>query len=116
MLHGDEATGTGASYTSTKPRGWTRATLPYSHNTRFPTSHFVVFQKRYESLIRFSILHRMISIPSRKRRLLHKARGTCRGPRRSSLRFIRTPTTRVRWKHKFTRRSWSAAPPKSFLG
>ena len=77
---------------------------------------FVVSPKRCESLIRFSILHRTTSIPLCKRRLSHKPRATCRGPRRSSLRSIRTPTTPARWKHKFTKRSWSAALHKSSLG
>ena len=53
----------------------------------------VVSPKRCESLIRFSISHRTTSIPSWKRRLLHKPRATCRGPRRSSLRSTRAPTT-----------------------
>ena len=59
-------------------------------------SVFVVSPKRCESLIRFSISYRTTSIPSWKRRLLHKPRATCRVPRRSSLRSTRPPTiTRV---------------------
>ena len=50
------------------------------------------------------------------RRLSHKPKATCRVPRRSSRRCIRPPTTPGRWKHKFTKRSWSAALHKSFLG
>ena len=67
------------------------------------------FPKRCESLIRFSILHRTTSIPSRQKRLLHKQRAICREPRPSSLRFTHLPTTPLRWKHKPIRRSWSAA-------
>ena len=51
-----------------------------------------------------------------KRRLSHKPRATCRGPRRSSLRSTRAPTTPAPWKHKFTKRSWSAALHQSSLG
>ena len=35
---------------------------------------------------------------------------------RYSLHCIRTPTTAAPWKHKFTRRSWSAARHRSSLG
>src|SRR5947207_2501640 len=56
MSHGGEASGTGASRTSTKPSGSTRATFSYSPSTRFPISGFVVSPKRCGSLIRFSIL------------------------------------------------------------
>ena len=102
--------------TSTKPSGSTRATLTCSPSTRFPISIFVVFPKRCESLIRFSISPRTTWIPSRPRRLLHKPRAICRVLRRSSLRSIRTPTTPTLWKHKFTKRSWSAALHQSSLG
>ena len=44
-----------------------------------------------------------------KGELSHKPRAICRGLLRSSLRCIRTPTTPAPWKHKFTKRSWSAA-------
>ena len=74
---------------------------------------FVGSPKRCEKLIRFSISRRTMSIPSRKRRLSRKPRATCRGPRHSSLRFTPLPTTTVRWKHKFTKRSWSAALDQS---
>jgi tetratricopeptide (TPR) repeat protein len=37
-------------------------------------------------------------------------------PRRFSLRCIRTPTTSTPWKHKRTKRSWSAALHQSSLG
>jgi tetratricopeptide (TPR) repeat protein len=74
------------------------------------------FPKRCESLIRFSISRRTTWIRLVERRLSHKPRATCRGLRRSSLRSTRRPTTRRRWKHKFTKRSWSAALHKSSLG
>ena len=77
---------------------------------------FVVSPKRCESLIRFSTSRRTTWIPSRTRRLSHKPRAICRVLLRSSLRCVRLPTTQVRWKHKFTKRSWSAALHKSFLG
>ena len=77
---------------------------------------FVVSPKRCESLIRFSISYRTTSIPSWKRRLLHKPRATFRVPRRSSLRSTRPPKITLRWKHKFTKRSWSAALHQSSLG
>ena len=82
MSRGGEASGTGASRTSTKPSGSTRATFTSSPSTRFPISLFVVSPKRCESLIRFSILHRTTWIPSCKRRLSHKPRAICRVPRR----------------------------------
>ena len=116
MSRAGEASGTGASRTSTKPSGSTRATLTYSSSTRFPTSTFVVSPKRCESLIRFSILHRTTWIPSRRRRVLHKPRAIFRGPLRYSLRSTRLPTTPTRWKHKLTKRSWSAALHQSSLG
>ena len=47
----------------------THATFGCSPSTRFPISIFVVFPKRCESLIRFSILHRTTWIPSRSRRV-----------------------------------------------
>ena len=77
---------------------------------------FVVSPKRCESLIRFSISRRTTSIPLCKRRLSHKPRATCRGPRHSSLRSTRRRRHPARWKHKFTKRSWSAALHKSSLG
>ena len=77
---------------------------------------FVVSPKHCESLIRFSISHRTTWIPSRSRRISHKPKATCRVPRRSSLRSTRVPTTPARWKHKFTKRSWSVALHKSSLG
>ncbi len=53
MSHGDEASGTGASRTSTKPRSLTRATFTYSRSTRLPISLVVVSQKRCRNLSRF---------------------------------------------------------------
>jgi len=116
MSHGGEASGTGARGTSSKPSGSTRATFTCSPSMRIPISVFVVFPKPCENLIRFSISHRTTWIPSRQRRVLHKPRATWRGPRRSWLLCIRTPTTPAPWKHKFTKRSWSAALHKSSLG
>ena len=57
--------GTGATPTSTKPSGSTRATLIYSPSTRFPMPFFVVSPKRCESLIRFLISYPTTSTPSR---------------------------------------------------
>jgi TolB-like protein len=50
---GGEASGTGASRTSTKPSGSTRATFTYSPSTRLPIFTSVVYPKHCESLIRF---------------------------------------------------------------
>ena len=62
MSREGEASGTGASRTSTKPSGSTRATFTCSLSTGFPISNFVVSQ-RSASLIRFSTLRRTTSIP-----------------------------------------------------
>ena len=113
MLRAGEASGTGASHTSTRPSGSTRATLTYSPRTQHPPLYGGASPKRCESLIRFSILYRTTWIPLRKRRLLHKPRVTCRVLQRFSLRSTRTPTTPPPWEHKFTKRSWSAARHKS---
>jgi hypothetical protein len=50
------------------------------------------------------------------RRQSHKPKAICREPRRFSLRYIRMRTTPTRWKHKFTKRSWSVALHQSSLG
>src|SRR5205823_12919174 len=89
---GGEASGTGASRTSTKASGSTRATFTYSPSTRLPISTIVVYPKHCESLIRFSILRRTILIPSGTRRVLHKPRATCRGLLHFSLRSAQVPT------------------------
>src|SRR5438132_415802 len=49
MSRGGEASGTGASRTSTKPSGSTRATFPCSASMPLPITHFVVSPKRWES-------------------------------------------------------------------
>src|SRR6266571_3874177 len=48
ISHAGEPSGTGASHTSTKPSGSTRAMLTYSPSTRLPISTFVVSPKRCE--------------------------------------------------------------------
>ena len=53
---------------------------------------------------------------SRLREKSHKPKAICHGQLRYSLRCIRTPTTPARWKHKSTKRSWSAALRRRFLG
>ena len=103
MSRAGKASGTGARSTSTKPSGSTRAMLTYSSSTRFPTSTFVVSPRRCESLIRFSILHRTMWIPSLRRRVLHKPRAIFRGPLQSSLRSTRCRQRRTRWKPKLTK-------------
>jgi len=45
---GGEASGTGASRTSTKPSGSTRATFTYSPSTRLPISSIVIYPKHCE--------------------------------------------------------------------
>jgi tetratricopeptide (TPR) repeat protein len=45
-----------------------------------------------------------------------QAEVICRVLLRSSLRCVRMPTATVRWKRKFTKRSWSAALHNSPLG
>ena len=50
MSHGGEASGTGASRTSTKPSGSTRATFTCSPSTRFLISVFVVFPEALRKL------------------------------------------------------------------
>src|SRR4029453_3708031 len=116
MLRGDKVTGAGASPILTKPCGLTHATFGCLLTRRIRIPYFVVSQKRCESLIRFSTSYRTMWIRSRKRLLSYKPRVICRGLLRYSLRYVRMPTTQVRWKHKFTRRFWSAALHKSFLG
>src|SRR6266550_6458433 len=116
MSRGGEASGTGASHTSTRPSGSTRATLTYSPRTQDPPLYGGASPKRCESLITFSILYRTTWIPLRKRRRSHKRRATFRGLLHYSLRCIRTPTTPPPWEHKFTKRSWSVALHKSSLG
>src|SRR5438067_4615330 len=93
MSRAGEASGTGASRTSTEPSGSTRATLACSPRRRNPMSAFVVSPKRCESWIKFSISHRTTWIPSRKRRLSRRLRAICRVLLRSLLHFSRTPTT-----------------------
>jgi tetratricopeptide (TPR) repeat protein len=53
MSHADEASGTGASRSSTKPSGSTRAMFSSLASTRLPMLTFVVFPKRCGNLIRF---------------------------------------------------------------
>src|SRR5436305_14203292 len=116
MLRGGKVNGAGASPILTKPSGLTHATfgcLPTKH-IRIP--YFVVSPKRCESLIRFSTSYRTTWIRSHIRRLSYKPRVICRVLLRYSLRCVRLPTTQVRCKHKFTRRSWSVALHKSYLG
>ena len=77
---------------------------------------FVVFPKRCENLIRFSISHRTTSIPSRLRRY-----RTSRGrPAAGRCTARSAPSERrrqfARWKHKFTKRSWNVALHQSSLG
>src|SRR5438105_7799814 len=116
MLRGDTVNEPGASPILTKPSGLTRTTFGCLLTTRFPIPYFVVSQKHYGSLIRFSTSYRTTWIRSRIRRLSYKPRVICRVLLRYSLRCVRLPTTQVRWRHKFTRRSWSVALHKSFLG
>ena len=63
------------------------AALP---STRFPISTFVVSPKRCESLIRFSISHRMTWIPSRIKAGIAQAEGDL--PRASALLAPLRPT------------------------
>src|SRR6266513_4599658 len=116
MLRGGKVNGHGASPILTKPSGLTRTTFGCLLTTRFPIPYFDVSQKRCESLIRFATSYRTTWIRSRIRRLSYKPRVICRVLLRYSLHCVRMLTTQVRWKHKFTRRSWSVALHKSFLG
>src|SRR5207237_4154928 len=84
MSSGGEDSGTKARTTSTKLSDSTHATLPCSASTQDPISTVVIFQKRRERLIRFSILYRTTWIPSRKRRPSRSSRATCRERRRLS--------------------------------
>jgi hypothetical protein len=81
----------------------------------FRMANFVVSQKRYESLIRFSILRRTTWIPRAQGGASHKPRATFRGPRRCSARFIRPPTTPSRWKYAYPA-ILERRPDKSSLG
>jgi tetratricopeptide (TPR) repeat protein len=81
-----------------------------------PISAFVVSPKQCESLTRFSISRRTTWIFSRQRRVSHKRKATCRVLLRFSFGFAPPPTATTLWKHKFTRRFWSAGPHKSSLG
>src|SRR5438477_11767447 len=116
IARGGEASGNGASRTSTQPRSSTHATPSYSPSTRFPTNPYVVSPKRCESLTRFSISHRTTSTRSSSRQLLSKLKAICHVLRLSSLPCIRTPTRHWRWKHRLARRSWNAALHQSSLG
>jgi tetratricopeptide (TPR) repeat protein len=115
MSREGEASGTGASHTSTKLSGSTRATFPCSASTPFPTKPFVVSPKHCGSVIRCSILHQTTQLRSRKRRPSPKRKAIYRVPRRSLLRFTRRLPTPRSWKYRFTKRSWSAALHRSFL-
>ena len=75
MSRAGEASGTGASHTSTKPSGSTRATLTYSPRTQHPPLYGGASPKRCESLIRFSILYRTTWIPLREKAAIAQAEG-----------------------------------------
>ena len=93
MSRAGEASGTGASPTSTKPSGSTRAMLNCSPSTRFPISYLRRFP---EALRKFD---QVLNITPDDvdtlalRRVSHKPRAICRGRLHCSLRSIRTPTT-----------------------
>ena len=82
--------GTGASPTSTKPSGSTRATFLSLPNMRFLISTFAVSQKHYESSIWFSISRQTTRNLGLKAGM-RKPRAICRGLLRSSLRSARRP-------------------------
>src|SRR4029077_13070824 len=113
---GDEASGTGARPTSTKPSDSIRATLPCSPSTRFPIWTFVVSRKHCESLIRCSISHRTTWIRLRSRPVSRKPKGICQGPLRFLLHFTLVLTTSAHSKHRFTKRSSNAVLYLPFLG
>ena len=110
------ATGTGATPTSTKLSGSTRATSYYLTNTPFPLSLYVAFPKHCENLIRSSILRKTTLTPPRSRPPSRKPRAICLGLLRFWLHCIRTPTTSAPGKYRLTRRSWSATLHRSSLG
>src|SRR5512140_2988231 len=116
MLRGGKVNGAGASPILTKPIGLTHATFGCLLTRRIRIPYFVVSPKRCGSLTTFSTSYRTTWIRSRIRRLCYKPRVICRVLLHYSLRCVRLPTTQVRWKHKFTRRFWSVALHKSFLG
>ena len=75
-----------------------------SHPARASYIPFVVFPKRCESLIRFSISLRTTGY-TRAKAAIAQAEGDLPRALHCSLPSIRTPTTPPRWKHKFTKRS-----------
>ena len=117
MSHGGKASGTGASRISTKPSGSTRAMFACSPSTRFPISYLRRFP---EALRKFD---QVLNItPDDLDTLVEKAAiaqaegdlpRACGAPGSAPPERRRHP---MRWKHKFTKRSWSAALHKSFLG
>jgi TolB-like protein len=116
MSPGGKASGTGAKVTSMKPNGSIRGTLTYYNSRPFPMPACVDSLTRCGNMIRRSTLYRTTSVLSWQRRVLPKPRAIFRALLRFSLRCIRIPTTSPRWKHKFTRRSWSDALHQSLLG
>ena len=109
MSRGGEASGTRARATSTKPSGSTRATLTLL--TQHALSYIDL--RRFPEALRK--LDQVLNItPDDVDTLAHKAAiAQAEGdlPRAAALLapLHPTPTTPRLWKHKFTKRSWSAA-------
>src|SRR5438477_3192286 len=112
----DEANGTEASFTLTTPSGSTRATLTSLPSGRFLISISVVLRRPSASSIRFWILRQTTLTPSSRKEQLHKQRAIYHVPRRSLLRCIRRPTTRLQSKNKLIRRFWNVALHQLFQG
>ena len=118
MSSGGAASGTESeTYFNEAERLDPRNVSAYSPSTRFSISDTRRFPEALRKLDQ--ILNITPDDPDTlalKGELSHKPRAICRVPRRSWLRSTRLPTTPPRWKHKFTKRSWSAIPGRSSLG
>ena len=117
MSHGGEASGSGASRTSTKPSGSTRATFTYSASTRIPISTLRRFPEALRKLDQVLDITPDDVDTLAVKAAIAQAEGDL--PRAAALLAPLHPNAddpQRRWKHKFTRRSWSAALHKSSLG
>ena len=117
MSSGDEASGTGAKPTLTKPSGSTRATfymltqhaLSYLYLRRFPEALRKLDQVLNITPDDVDTLVTKASYRTSRRR---PATGSCATRSAASGRRRHSAL----WKHKFTKRSWSAALRRRFLG
>ena len=115
MSRADEASGTGASHTSTRPSGSIRATLTYSAHTQHPSLYWRRFpeaQRKFDQVL--NITPDDVDTLAQKAAIA-QAEGDLPRAVISCPCCIRTPTTPPPWERKFTKRFWSAALHKSSL-